>query len=195
MHDLFVTEPLVPRPAARASLVDVAYDAIAEAIFDRRIEPGAHLRIDVLAAELGVSSTPVREALARTTAAGLTRLDVNREHTVTPILDAESFHQLFVARRTIESAAVRGSGRGRAAWVSLLTDGDTRSLQSHVTKMSKAGHGAHYADYSYFSRLDHEFHIRLVQLGGNPFFTHGLCQPQFSPAHEPALRRSRRCRL
>ncbi len=170
MHYLRVSEPLVQRPATRGSLVDVAYDAIVEAIFNRRLEPGARLRIEALASDLGMSITPVREALTRTTAAGLTRLDVNRGHTVTPILDPASFHQLFAARRTIESAAVRGSERAPAAWVSQLSSEDIRSLRAHVTEMSKIGHGARYADYSRFSRLDHEFHLRLVQLGGNPFF-------------------------
>lgn len=179
MHDLLVTGPLVRRPATRASLVDVAYDAIAEAIFDRRIEPGARLRIDALAAELGVSITPVREALARTTAAGLTRLDVNRGHTVTPILDAASFHQLFAARRTIESAAVRGSARSPAAWVAQLGADDLRSLRSHIKEMSKVGRGTRYADYSRFSRLDHEFHVRLVQLGGNPFYSTAFASLNF----------------
>lgn len=179
MHDLLVTEPLVRRPATRASLVDIAYDAIAEAIFDRRIEPGARLRIDALAAELGVSITPVREALARTTTAGLTRLDVNRGHTVTPILDAASFHQLFAARRTIEAAAVRGSGRSPAAWVAQLSTDDARSLRSLVREMSKVGHSSRYADYSRFSRLDHELHVRLVQLGGNPFYSTAFASLNF----------------
>lgn len=170
MHDLRMTDPLVRRPATRGSLVDVAYDAIAEAIFNHRLEPGARLRIEALSADLGMSITPVREALTRTGAAGLTRLDVNRGHTVTPILDAASFHQLFAARRTIESAAVRGTERSPAAWVSQLTSEDIRSLRAQVKEMSKVGHGARYADYSRFSQLDHELHLRLVRLGGNPFF-------------------------
>lgn len=162
-------EPLIRRPSHRASLVDVAYDAIAEAIYNRRFEPGGRLRIDALATDLGMSITPVREALTRTTAAGLTRLDVNRGHTVAPILDTSAFHQLFAARGAIESAAVRGSGRTPGAWVSRLSADDVRPLRLHVTKMSKVGHGVRYADYSRFSQLDHELHVRLVQLGGNPF--------------------------
>jgi DNA-binding GntR family transcriptional regulator len=171
MHDLVVPQPqLRPRQNDRASLTDVAYDAVVEAIFDRQIEPGARLRIDALAAELGVSITPVREALARTTAAGLTRLDVNRGYSVTPVLDADGFHQLFAARRTIESAAVRGEEHAPAAWVSRLAPTELRGLRSLVAKMSKVEHGASYADYSKFSRLDHQLHFHLVRLGGNKFY-------------------------
>ena len=164
-----MTKMLSPQSANRVSLVDLAYEAIAESIFDHRIEPGARLRIDALAAELDMSITPIREALARASAAGLTRLDANRGYTVTPILDPPAFHQLFAARRTIESAAVRGTGRVAASWIAQLAPEQVRPLRSCLTRMSKVGHGTRYADYSRFSRLDHELHLRLIQLGGNPF--------------------------
>jgi len=153
----------------RPSLADLAYDALAEAIFDRKINPGARLRIEALAAELEMSITPVREALARTAAVGLTRQDTNRGYTVAPVLDAAQFHQLYAARRAIESAAVRGTGETPAAWIADLAPANVRPLRSLLSKMARAGHGASYSDYSYFSRLDHELHVRLIELGGNPF--------------------------
>lgn len=165
MNPSLLREPSV----TRTSLTDVAYEAISEAIFDRRIEPGARLRIDALAGELAMSITPVREALARTTAAGLTRLDANRGYTVSPLLDADAFHLLYAARRTIESGAVRGSTRRPAAWVQNVAATDVRQLRSIVTKMAKLEHGASYADYSRFSRLDHALHLGLIRLAGNSF--------------------------
>lgn len=161
---------LVSRQRAnRSSLVDVAYEAIAESIFDHRIEPGARLRIDALAAELAMSITPIREALARTSAVGLTRLDANRGYTVTPVLDAAAFHQLFAARRMIEAGAVRSTERTPAGWAARVTPEQVRTLRSHVSRMSRIGRGTRYADYSRFSRLDHELHRFLIELGGNPF--------------------------
>lgn len=153
----------------RSSLADLAYEAVTEAIFDRTIEPGARLRIEALAAELDMSITPVREALARTTAIGLTRLDANRGYTVTPILDAAAFHQLFQARRTIESGAIRGPGESPGAWLESVARADIEPLRSLIATMAKAGHGVNYSDYSAFSRLDHELHVRLIRLTGNPF--------------------------
>lgn len=165
-----MTERVVRLPSSRTSLVDVAFDAIIEAIFDRRIEPGARVRIDGLAGELDMSITPVREALARTAVAGLTSLDINRGYTVTPLLDSAAFHQLFTARRAIESAAVRGDERTPAAWAARLGLPELRHLRSLVTKMAKVGQGRRYADYSRFSQLDHELHLQLLRLGGNRFF-------------------------
>lgn len=165
MNPSLLREPLV----ARTSLTDVAYEAIAQAIFDRRIEPGARLRIDALAGELAMSITPVREALARTTAAGLTRLDANRGYTVAPLLDADAFHLLYAARRTIESGAVRGGARRPAAWAQDVAATDVRQLRSILAKMGKVEHGASYSDYSRFSRLDHSLHLGLIRLAGNSF--------------------------
>jgi DNA-binding GntR family transcriptional regulator len=155
--------------ADRPSLADLAYDALAEAIFDRKINPGERLRIDALAAELEMSITPVREALARTAAVGLTRLDAHRGYTVTPLLDTDGFHQLYAARRAIESAAVRGTGEEPAAWVADVDQASVKSLRSLLSKMAKMGRGASYSEYSYFSRLDHDLHVRLIQFSGNPF--------------------------
>lgn len=155
--------------ADRPSLADLAYDALAEAIHNRAIKPGERLRIDALAAELGMSITPVREALARTAAAGLTRLDANRGYAVAPALDADGFHQLYAARRAVESAAVRGAGDEPAAWVRDLDPASVRPLRSLLSAMAELGRGASYAEYSHFSRLDHDLHVRLIRLSGNPF--------------------------
>src|SRR4051812_12294958 len=51
----------VPGP----SLVDHAYDVIRRRILDNIYQPGAHALESELAAELGISRTPLREALIR----------------------------------------------------------------------------------------------------------------------------------
>jgi hypothetical protein len=104
MHDARVTQPVAPSPA-RASLVDLAYESLLEAIFDRQIEPGARLGIDVLADQLDMSITPVREALNRLTTQGLVTQAANRGFAVAPTLSTTEFHSLFAARRVIEVAA------------------------------------------------------------------------------------------
>jgi DNA-binding GntR family transcriptional regulator len=49
----------------RRILTDDVYEGIRELLFDENFAPGKRLVIDHLAARLGVSPTPVREALAR----------------------------------------------------------------------------------------------------------------------------------
>ncbi len=58
--------------------VEAAYGFIRSAIFERSVEPGAHLVGAELAAQIGVSRTPVREALRRLHGEGLVVLTSNR---------------------------------------------------------------------------------------------------------------------
>jgi DNA-binding GntR family transcriptional regulator len=47
------------------SLTDIVYEAIRQGIIDKRLPPGARVTEAALAEQLGVSKTPVREALLR----------------------------------------------------------------------------------------------------------------------------------
>ncbi len=56
---------LRPGTLGRSGLATRAYEALREQILDQTIKPGARLNIDQLTGALGVSSSPIREALAR----------------------------------------------------------------------------------------------------------------------------------
>lgn len=163
---------MIPQTTARAgrsSYADIAFDVITERIFSRALEPGDWIRIDALATELEMSITPVREALARTTALGLATADANRGFRVAPLLTKDEFHQLFAARRALEVAAVRGSDKKVAAWLEAVDAADVHRLRSVVSEMGALGPLDAYEEYSKFSRLDRELHSVLVQMAGNGF--------------------------
>ncbi|HET8617245.1 MAG TPA: GntR family transcriptional regulator [Actinomycetales bacterium] len=97
----------VPRTAVpkRPLLRDDAYRRLRDAIVDGTLQPGERLRDAELGAWLGVSRTPVREALARLEQAGLVVTRPGRSTTVAPldvraVRDAQSvvasMHQLAV---------------------------------------------------------------------------------------------------
>jgi DNA-binding GntR family transcriptional regulator len=67
--------PLDPRGTV---LGDEVYTVLGEAILDGRLAPGERLRDTELAARLGVSRTPVREALQRLERCGLVEVSANR---------------------------------------------------------------------------------------------------------------------
>jgi DNA-binding GntR family transcriptional regulator len=69
-------------PLARALLRDDVYRRVRDAIVDGTLEPGEQLRDQELAAWLGVSRTPVREALLRLQQAGLVSSLPGRSTTV-----------------------------------------------------------------------------------------------------------------
>jgi DNA-binding GntR family transcriptional regulator len=161
MHDAWVgrSRP-VPR---RASLVDLAHESLLEAIFDRQLEPGARLGIDVLAERLGMSITPVREALNRLSTQGLVAQTANRGFTVAPTLSPAEFHSLFAARRVIEVAASRGASPRECP--SRLREEAVRLASS----MHDSDHGKTYRDFAAFTRQDHAFHRAIVSMSGNRF--------------------------
>lgn len=77
------TVPLMPIDPRGTVLGDEVYNAIGEAILDGRLAPGEHLRDQELARWLGVSRTPVREALQRLERTGLVEVSPNRFTRVT----------------------------------------------------------------------------------------------------------------
>ncbi|MFI8281855.1 GntR family transcriptional regulator [Streptomyces albidoflavus] len=90
---------------SRSLLREEAYRAIRDAIVDGTLAPGERLQDAALVAWLGVSRTPVREALARLEQAGLVRTTPGRHTLVSPLdvraaRDAQSvtaaLHELVV---------------------------------------------------------------------------------------------------
>ncbi|GAA5188799.1 GntR family transcriptional regulator [Arthrobacter gyeryongensis] len=89
-----------------------AYAALREDIIEWRLAPGTVLAEVEQSERLGVSRTPVREALGRLSAEGLTRAAGGRGVVVTDI-SLEDIDELFELRETLEGkaaalAAVRG---------------------------------------------------------------------------------------
>lgn len=91
---------------------DRAYAALREDIVEWRLRPGVVLAEVEQSERLGVSRTPVREALGRLTAEGLTRAAGGRGVVVTDI-SLESIDELFELRETLEvRAAALAAQRG-----------------------------------------------------------------------------------
>ena len=118
-------DPLPPTPLRRQEAERRLRNAIARG----DLAPGERITEDELAAWLGVSRTPVREALSRLAAAGLVTLDANRGARVTPLDPAEMLDLVKVSRLLVllaqrqaaeratddELVAIRGYHRARAA--------------------------------------------------------------------------------
>jgi DNA-binding GntR family transcriptional regulator len=73
------TKLLSGAPLSRASLAEAVYQSILDAILAGRLAAGADLSEVALAADLGVSRTPVHEALKRLVADGLVEQLPNRQ--------------------------------------------------------------------------------------------------------------------
>src|SRR3989454_12817004 len=83
-----------------------ATELIREAIIEGRLEPGRRLKEEELARELGISRTPVREALLMLQAEDLVVATPNRGATVR-VHDANDLHDLYELRALLEGYATR----------------------------------------------------------------------------------------
>lgn len=89
-------------PIARSVLSDGTYESIRSLILNHHISPGARISIDALSRELGVSQTPVREALARLESDGLVVKIPLRGYAATDLLTLDQFNDLFAFRELVE---------------------------------------------------------------------------------------------
>ena len=75
------------------------------------LRPGTFIRLDETAAKLGVSATPVREALLKLRGEGMVQLEPHRGHVVLPLsrqdIDDIFWMQATIARELAASAAQR----------------------------------------------------------------------------------------
>jgi DNA-binding GntR family transcriptional regulator len=104
------------------SLVDRVSHAVRGAILEGRLRPGEGLSISDLAADLGVSQSPVREALQRLSGEGLVVLRPARTAIVAP-LELDDLKEIYRLRGLLEVDAVaRSASKFAEADIAVLTN-------------------------------------------------------------------------
>src|SRR5215217_7256254 len=88
------------------TLAEYALQELREAIILGELEPGSPLRLDELARSLGMSISPIREAVRQLEALGLAIHVPHQGAKVVPI-DVDELRDLFTVRLVLESEAVR----------------------------------------------------------------------------------------
>jgi DNA-binding GntR family transcriptional regulator len=101
---------------------DRAYGSLLDEIQSGRLAPGAVLGEVEQAARLGVSRTPLREALGRLAADGLV-VQQSPRVTVVSDIDADDIRELFQVRRALEETAARlAASRGSTVVFTALAE-------------------------------------------------------------------------
>jgi DNA-binding GntR family transcriptional regulator len=137
------------------SVADQVYAVLRERIAGGEIERGSRLHQEDLAAEFGVSRTPVREALRRLAAEGLVDLFANRGARVATATD-EQLRSSYETRLVVEPGAARISAQRRIA-------GPLKAMRAAMRAEEKAGRSS-----SKHFKANREFHLALVEGTGNP---------------------------
>ena len=90
------------------STVELVHNHVLTALLRGELRPGEWLRQDELAAQLGVSKVPVREALQRLAAEGLVTFEANRG-SVVRFVTAAGAEEIYALRSAIEPVLLRRS--------------------------------------------------------------------------------------
>lgn len=144
------------------SLRERVYQALREALVSGELPPGQRLRDQELAARLGVSRTPVREALQRLEDEGLVETSPRALTRVTP-LDARAAREAFPVVAGLHALAAR-TGAPR------LTSADLEEMRTANAAFAAAIAGADPSDPETIARAiaaDDRFHGVLLTAAGN----------------------------
>lgn len=99
-------EPDKPSPGRKGRLHGAAVSTLRSMIISGKLSPGQKLREQEICEQLGISRTPLREALRTLAAQGLVRLTQNRGAEVAP-LTWDDIVGLFQVVATLEALAAR----------------------------------------------------------------------------------------
>ena len=143
-------------------MIDSAYAELIEIIMDGTLAPGSPLRIVSLATSLGMSPTPVREALQLLAGEGLVERIPMRGFTVSQPLSPAELAELMHARLVLEpEIASLAAECGSPASIA--------ELAANVAATAAAPAGRAYEEYREYLELSTDFHSVIATSAGNRF--------------------------
>src|SRR3569623_343111 len=138
-------------------LADEVYRRIRADIMSLKLPPESRGSVDSLARELGVSQTPIREALSLLEANGLVNRKQFAGYATAPRMERAQLEALFEFRLLVEPHAARKACEA-------MSDADMALLDS----------GEHAHSHDGFADLDTDFHKLIAQGAGNYLIAESL---------------------
>jgi DNA-binding GntR family transcriptional regulator len=152
----------------RPSSVAEVHEILTRKILFGTLAPNQRITIEATARELGVSATPVREALLRLEGDNLVVSDPGRGYSTTPLVDAAGLRALYEFRLLVEPWAARVAAVDRLGnpGVRLLASLERLQESFNTGQDRRALLLAH----------DALFHQEIIQASGNPVLAHAFSQ-------------------
>ena len=159
-----------------SSLAATAYRQLKKEILENRMPPGTQAAETEIATRLGMSRTPVHEALRQLQNEGLIELIPRRGARVLPIAanDIREIYQLLTALDPLAAADVAASAPDASA---------LKPLESAADEMDRALTDD---DLDAWAHADDSFHRTLVALGSNSRLE-GIVNTLFDQAHRAQM--------
>lgn len=142
--------------------MDDVYDRLVSLVMDGHVRPGDALSIDALAREFAVSTSPMREALARLEGTGLVRRYANRGYRVAPLMTPDDLAHLIEARLVLEPVAARMAAAHASPDL-------VSSLRQAVDDLATAPRGEDFETFRDYLEADQRFHQLIFEGIGNDF--------------------------
>lgn len=160
-----------PPQLSRKILRDDVYDTLLEMLLDSRVPAGSPLSIDGLARQLGVSPTPVREALVQLEHTGLVSRAALKGYRVAPPLSSEQMAELVDARMVVELAAMERAATRAAEVVPALRAAHARhaGVIAEMGALGDSGANRTAASMRRYFDADWGFHTVIMQTSGNRY--------------------------
>ncbi|NGO42268.1 GntR family transcriptional regulator [Streptomyces ureilyticus] len=142
-------------PAKQPPAAERVYAHVKQGVLERRYEGGTLLTEGELAEAVGVSRTPVREALLKLEVEGLIKLYPKKGALVLPV-SAQEIADVVETRQLVEEHAIRKAVPASPALIERLTQ-----LLEKQREQAEAG------DLAAAAVTDRCFHAEIVRSGGN----------------------------
>lgn len=148
------------RTLTRVGLAQQVRARLLERIMDRDLPPGARLNIDALAREMGVSSSPLREALSALAARGLVRNEAFLGFSVAPMPDAPFLHAMFDTRLRLEPWLAAEAARR-------ISHAQLAQLRGALAAMAPESRKGPWQRHDAHASADESFHDTIAEASGN----------------------------
>ena len=140
-------------------MVEWAYEHLLSMLMTVQIEPGERIAIDTVARQLGISQTPIREALSQLEAERLVYKMPNVGYRASPRMSREEVQDLYTLRLLIEPyAAARAAER--------MDDASLKALQEIDKDMRGVVDGDD-RSFTRFAEADAKLHRLIATGSGN----------------------------
>jgi DNA-binding GntR family transcriptional regulator len=151
---ILTTRSMSPHALAPRALYEEVAERLRQRIFQRELEPGSWIDELKIAEELGISRTPLREALKVLAAEGLVTMKVRRGAYVTEVSE-QDLDEVYHLLSLLESDAA-GVVAQRA------TDAQLQGLRALHAELEAATR-----DRDRFFAINEQFHMRLLEIADN----------------------------
>ena len=151
-------------------LPEKIYNHLRTKLLAGELPPGARLDYKKISTEMGVSTTPVREAMGKLASEGLVDL-IPRAGAIVRKLGAQEAAQLYGVRDAIETyAAAKAAEKISDARLNHL-EGLLTKMRALITKSFSSADVMTGENLSEFLQADLNFHMTIIEAAGNPRLT------------------------